>query len=150
VPSSPVWRLQVGFAYNLERLISYGTTTSDKDAPQSPLSLIGLEHHHGKLHYELTGEFLERLPGPQIEYLDDPIERLVRTRHPAGPLDASAMADVANGYGYTPAGFGVVGRAWSPRLALAGTYDQSWQANHWPGRLIRLGDRNLNCRNAYR
>ena len=109
MPSSPVWRLQVGFAYNLERLISYGTTTSDKDAPQSPLSLIGLEHHHGKLHYELTGEFLERLPGPQIEYLDDPIERLVRTRHPAGPLDASAMADVANGYGYTPAGFGVVG-----------------------------------------
>ncbi|HHM9353691.1 TPA: DUF2169 domain-containing protein, partial [Pseudomonas aeruginosa] len=35
--------------------------------------------------------------------------------------------------GYTPAGFGVVGRAWAPRLALAGTYDQDWEDNHWPG-----------------
>lgn len=99
----------------------------------NPLGRGWLEHHHGKLHYELTGDFLERLPGPQIEHLDDPIERLVRTRRPAGPLDAYAMADVANGYGYTPAGFGVIGRAWSPRLALAGTYDQTWQDNHWPG-----------------
>ena len=75
----------------------------------NPLGCGWLEHRHGKLHYELTGDSLERFPGPQIEHLDDPIERLVRTRHPAGPLDASAMADVANGYGYTPAGFGVVG-----------------------------------------
>jgi len=99
----------------------------------NPLGCGWLEHRHGKLHYELTGDSLERFPSPQIEHLDDPIERLVRTRHPAGPLDASAMADVADGYGYTPAGFGVVGRAWSPRLALAGTYDQTWQDNHWPG-----------------
>ncbi|MDT4821545.1 hypothetical protein FQZ97_547260 [compost metagenome] len=76
---------------------------------------------------------LVRLPAPQIEHLGEPIERLLRPRHPAGPLDAPAMADVAAGYGYTPAGFGVVGRAWAPRLALAGTYDQDWEGNHWPG-----------------
>ncbi|MEB6592617.1 MULTISPECIES: DUF2169 domain-containing protein [Pseudomonas] len=99
----------------------------------NPLGCGWLEHRHGKLHYELTGDYLQRLPGPQIEYLDDPIERLVRIRHPAGPLDASAMAEEANGYGHAPAGFGVVGRAWSPRLALAGTYDQTWEDNHWPG-----------------
>lgn len=43
------------------------------------------------------------------------------------------MADVAAGYGYTPAGFGIVGRSWAPRLALAGTYDQNWEDHHWPG-----------------
>ncbi len=31
-----------------------------------------------------------------------------------------------------PAGFGVVGRGWKPRLALAGTYDDAWLADQWP------------------
>lgn len=99
----------------------------------NPLGRGWLEHRHRKLHYQQTGDDLVRLPAPQIEHPDDPIEHLVRARHPAGPLDASAMTDVANGYGYRPVGFGVVGRAWAPRLALAGTYDQAWEDNHWPG-----------------
>ncbi len=31
-----------------------------------------------------------------------------------------------------PVGFGVVGRAWSPRRALAGTFDFAWKRDRWP------------------
>ncbi|NWL77108.1 DUF2169 domain-containing protein [Pseudomonas taiwanensis] len=99
----------------------------------NPLGCGWLEYRHEKLHYQQTGDMLVRLPAPQIEHLGEPIERLLHARHPASPLDAPAMADVAASYGRTPAGFGVVGRAWAPRLALAGTYDQAWEDNHWPG-----------------
>ena len=99
----------------------------------NPLGCGWLEHRHEKLHYEQTGEKLTSLPAPQIEHLDEPIERLLRSRHPAGPLNGAAMAEVAASYGCRPAGFGIVGRAWAPRLALAGTYDESWEDNQWPG-----------------
>lgn len=99
----------------------------------NPLGCGWLEHRHEKLHHELIGNKLLRLRAPQIENLDEPIERLVRPQQPAGPLDAHAMAEATGTYGYTPAGFGLVGRAWAPRLALAGTYDEEWQANIWPG-----------------
>ncbi|GKX63159.1 DUF2169 family type VI secretion system accessory protein [Pragia fontium] len=33
---------------------------------------------------------------------------------------------------YSPAGFGFIGRGWSPRLAKAGTYDQEWIDNRHP------------------
>ncbi|MFO7228729.1 DUF2169 domain-containing protein, partial [Pseudomonas aeruginosa] len=61
----------------------------------NPLGCGWLEHRHEKLHYQQTGDMLVRLPAPQIEALDEPIERLLRPRHPAGPLDAPAMAEVA-------------------------------------------------------
>lgn len=31
-----------------------------------------------------------------------------------------------------PAGLGVVSRAWQPRIAFAGTYDDAWLAQQWP------------------
>lgn len=33
---------------------------------------------------------------------------------------------------YEPAGFGCIGRAWQPRLALAGTYDHRWRDERAP------------------
>lgn len=54
----------------------------------------------------------DRLAAPQIEWPDDPltdIERPIR-----------------------PAGFGPVGRAWLPRRARAGTFDDAWLATRWP------------------
>ncbi|MGN8258692.1 DUF2169 domain-containing protein [Pseudomonas sp. SMSB3] len=99
----------------------------------NPLGCGWLEHHHEKLHYEQTGDRLTSLPAPQIEHLDTLIERPLRSLHPCGPLNAQAMAEVATSYGCIPAGFGIVGRAWAPRLALAGTYDESWEESHWPG-----------------
>jgi hypothetical protein len=32
----------------------------------------------------------------------------------------------------SPAGFGIIARHWSPRVALAGTYDQAWIDSTWP------------------
>jgi hypothetical protein len=31
-----------------------------------------------------------------------------------------------------PAGFGVIGRGWQPRVRYAGTFDAAWLANRWP------------------
>ncbi len=31
-----------------------------------------------------------------------------------------------------PAGFGIIGRSWSPRLKFAGTYDKEWLDTQWP------------------
>jgi hypothetical protein len=31
-----------------------------------------------------------------------------------------------------PAGFGVIGRNWQPRIGFAGTYDERWKAEQWP------------------
>lgn len=48
------------------------------------------------------------------------------------PFTLQQFTDCLNGNGdwfapeYQPAGFGVIGRAWLPRLPLAGTYDQEW------------------------
>lgn len=71
-------------------------------------------------------------PAPQIEYPDAAHIGPVLARHPEPPLDAAAMAETAVGYGPRPAGFGFVGRAWAPRLALAGSFDDGWLANRWP------------------
>lgn len=54
----------------------------------------------------------ERVPAPQIEAASEPIARFGKT--------------------YIPQGFGVVGRGWQPRLALAGTYDQQWLDERHP------------------
>ena len=43
------------------------------------------------------------------------------------------MRDAADSYPVQPAGFGVVGRPWAPRLALAGTYDNTWLQERSPG-----------------
>lgn len=73
------------------------------------------------------------MPAPQIER---PGESRLTTpfvvKHPKGELDARAMARIAREYGRTPAGFGPLGKAWAPRLSLAGTYDQRWLDERHP------------------
>ncbi|AUT95560.1 DUF2169 domain-containing protein [Citrobacter freundii] len=54
------------------------------------------------------------------------------------PFTLKQFTDCLNGNGdwfapeYQPAGFGVIGRAWLPRLPLAGTYDQEWLETQHP------------------
>ncbi|MEN5203150.1 DUF2169 domain-containing protein [Stenotrophomonas sp. TWI700] len=91
-----------------------------------------IEKRQEQLGYKLDAP-LRELPAPQIEAIDTPVLHLDRVKHPDGELDATGMAQVAAGYSYQPAGFGVVGRAWAPRLALAGTYDDAWKTQRWPG-----------------
>jgi len=75
----------------------------------------------------------QMLPAPQIEPTGKPIAELQVTAQPDGDLSAVQMAGIADCQDYQPAGFGVVGRAWSPRLKLAGTYDNNWLDTRWPG-----------------
>ncbi|KVO57598.1 hypothetical protein WJ77_12135 [Burkholderia ubonensis] len=89
--------------------------------------------HHGDLESrKRAGQSIpERLSAPQIETVDG-IDRLHVARHPAGELTARMMTEVAGKYGAKPAGFGFIGRAWAPRLPLAGTYDDAWLEKRWP------------------
>lgn len=74
----------------------------------------------------------ETLPAPQIEYPNDPIGSLHLARQKTGPLTPREMAEVAAAEPHRTAGFGPVGKAWSPRLQRAGTYDDAWLRTSWP------------------
>jgi hypothetical protein len=74
-----------------------------------------------------------RLPAPQITALRESVPSTpLKFSHPRGEQDARAMRDIAQRYGRAPAGFGPLGKAWAPRLAKAGTYDQAWLDERHP------------------
>lgn len=98
----------------------------------NPLGRGWIEKRHAKLASSL-GIPVERLPAPQIEPTEQPITCLDLTLQPEGDISAAQMAVLSAGYRYQPAGFGALGRMWAPRLALAGTYDEAWERNRWPG-----------------
>ncbi|MEJ1170412.1 DUF2169 family type VI secretion system accessory protein [Variovorax sp. CCNWLW235] len=75
---------------------------------------------------------VERIAAPQIEAAGVRMRQPVIARHASVNQDARTMAETARSYGETPAGLGVVGRAWAPRLALAGTYDDAWLEQRHP------------------
>lgn len=55
--------------------------------------------------------------------------------HPSAPAVAREAA----------AGFGIVGRGWSPRLRWAGTYDATWLEEQWPLPPLDFDDRHYQC-----
>jgi hypothetical protein len=63
-------------------------------------------------HYHLEHKYLDGTPLPNTEELDRKVDK------PNGS--------------YVPMSFGPVGRGWSSRLPLAGTYDQNWIDNTFP------------------
>ncbi len=75
---------------------------------------------------------IAEIPAPQIEAWDIPITSLDVAEHSASGLDAKQMKEVVARYATTPVGLGVVGRAWTPRLQFAGTYDETWHKTRWP------------------
>ncbi len=96
--------------------------------------------------YELaSGRSLAVLPAPQIEEFNRPTQRLVVVRHPAGELDVRKMAEIAAHYGSRPVGMGAVGRSWSSRAPLAGTYDQKWLEQRHPYLPTDFDMRYWNC-----
>ncbi|WP_339468849.1 DUF2169 domain-containing protein [Pseudomonas sp. EL_65y_Pfl1_R83] len=58
---------------------------------------------------------------------------LDRANHHDGELDANGIAQNAACYKNQPPGFGVVSRAWAPRLPLAAAYDETWTRERSPG-----------------
>jgi hypothetical protein len=73
---------------------------------------------------------------PQIEHPQKPLKEPLVVEHPKPKpreeINAKQMAQIAQGYGHQPEGFGAIGRAWAPRLALAGSYDQKWAQQPHP------------------
>lgn len=89
----------------------------------------GWEHALAKAKQPLPAQ----LPAPQIVALNErlpssPLEH----RHPTGEQDARAMRTIASGYARQPQGLGPLCKAWAPRLALAGTYDEAWLEQRHP------------------
>jgi hypothetical protein len=63
-------------------------------------------------HRQLKKTFVNRSPMPNTE-------------------EVTRSVSMPNG-NYTPMSLGPVGRSWSPRIALAGTYDQDWTEHQYP------------------
>ncbi|OJA63184.1 hypothetical protein BGV68_02945 [Burkholderia ubonensis] len=78
------------------------------------------------------GSRARQLRAPQIEAWDQPVTVLDVVEHAESGLDAQQMAAVAASYQMSPAGLGAMGRAWTPRLQRAGTYDEVWLETRWP------------------
>lgn len=82
---------------------------------------------------ERMGEAVpSRLPAPQIEYPHRPVSSLDVINQRDDVANARQMGEAVKCYANTPAGLGVVGRAWTPRLQCAGTYDDAWSKERWP------------------
>jgi hypothetical protein len=70
---------------------------------------------------------------PRIEYHLQRQPKPAINKHPKKvELNAKQMAQISQTYPYKPAGFGYLGRPWSPRIALAGTYDDQWLKEQHP------------------
>ncbi|WP_368543483.1 DUF2169 domain-containing protein [Enterobacter soli] len=68
---------------------------------------------------------IKSVEAPRIIAVDAPFTLHHFTDAVSGKADWSAPA-------FRPAGFGVIGRTWLPRLPLAGTYDDAWLNNRHP------------------
>lgn len=84
--------------------LAFGGGGDDEKLAQNP---VGVGHLGRR---SLDG--VDRVEAPQIESPEEPVIELGRA--------------------YAPRGLGVIGRAWQPRLARAGSYDDAWLANTWP------------------
>lgn len=74
---------------------------------------------------------VDKIIAPQIEYLSHPVQGMDQLAQKPG-ADVPGMAELAKQYQGKVAGFGPVGRAWTPRVQLSGTYDGTWLDERWP------------------
>ena len=116
-------------------------TTGAPDEPEflinevcftNPLGCGWLHRDYADALRQLRQSVARRLKAPQFEYPDEPITALDFTAQQPG-LDVRQMQEAASAYAHRPAGFGPIGRPWTPRIQHAGTYDQAWLQSRWPG-----------------
>lgn len=99
----------------------------------NPLGCGWMDKREPRLRRKAGQHERKEIAAPQIVQSDEPLSAPILAEQPEGAADARRMAEVADAYGVAPAGYGPLGRAWAPRLAQAGTYDDTWlQARH-PG-----------------
>lgn len=73
-----------------------------------------------------------RLPAPQITRPGETLSAPYVAEHPPHAVEAPRMAELAAEYSLRPAGIGPVGRAWTPRLQKAGSFDEFWLEKRHP------------------
>ena len=88
---------------------------------------------------------VKRLPAPQIEQLLAPTLQLDICDNQQAATDAPGFARAAQAYLYQPANLAGLGRAWTPRVQRAGTYDDAWQKTRWPMLPKDMDFRYWNC-----
>lgn len=106
---------RVGKDFRLPGRVPRPGNTSSDDPPEATAHSVYEQNPVGRGFAEqwyLHATKLARVPAPQIEAPSQPMARF--------------------GKPYTPQGFGVVGRAWRPRIGLAGTFDQQWLEKRHP------------------
>ena len=103
-----------------------------RPSPPVPCLAVPLDYEHA-----FGGGYA--VPGGTVRYDQNPVGAgfFDPAGFPGGPVTMPQVEGVADpvetaGHPYAPVGFGPVGRAWAPRLALAGTYDQSWLRDRAP------------------
>lgn len=73
------------------------------------------------------------IEAPRIEFHMQRQPKPALVKHPKhNQLNAKLMDKISQKYPYAPAGYGFIGRPWTPRIALAGTYDDQWVENQHP------------------
>lgn len=113
--------------------------SSDNHAPlinevcfSNPLGCGWYDPREFKILQEIGQPVPELLPAPQLEYAGDPIQEPCFAQNPSGPLTPQQMLQAVQAGAHRSANFGAIGRAWTPRLQYAGTYDDAWLRERWP------------------
>lgn len=75
---------------------------------------------------------IDSLPGPQVEYPSHRLKLPAVLKQPDAPHSPAEMARLVEHYPGRTAGLGLIGRAWTPRIQLAGSYDKAWAESRWP------------------
>ena len=98
----------------------------------NPVGCGWVDKRHQKFAQKAAQPSLQTIPAPCFFYPNEAITEPVFIQHPKNIINAKNMQDIAKQYSCRPAGFGSVGRSWSPRVSLTGTYDEQWQQERWP------------------
>lgn len=112
--------------------------------------IIGLSSISTPQPFEKIPLVYERSFGGLDSSNPDPEQQEVESRNPVGlgfrakksrvPVKGSKLPNLEDPKGFIkspddrpkPVGFGFIGPAWQPRLAFAGTYDETWQKSRMP------------------
>ncbi len=125
-----------------ERAFGGRSTVADPRDPSKPLldevcftNPLGrgwIEARHEEALRRSCVAMPERIDAPQVERPDARVTGVVIAQHPPHAVEAPQMAELSRDYAFKPAGLGCVGRAWTPRLQRAGTYDDAWLRDRHP------------------
>jgi hypothetical protein len=102
---------------------------------RNPLGNGWVEQRYFETVKKVEPELPDFMPAPQIEAIEQPVLQLIESRHPdrVDPANPDEFIRIAKSYALSPENLSIVGRPWVPRLQLAGTYDEKWKKERWPG-----------------